>query len=489
LAAALLASAAVAAFAPLFAILVDQWMTNDTYSFGVLVPFISAYFVWMQRARLVAIRIEPDPWGGALLVAACAALMAFGRAFGVIGIQEIAMTLTLPAMLWLLFGRRLVFALWFPLLYLFLMLPVWEILTDRFHYRSQLFSAQLGEELLSLAGVPVRRNGTYLELPNITLEVASVCSGVNFLIAVVAIGVPQAYLLLSGFLPRASVIAFAVSIALFSNGLRIAIIGWLSHHDLTANIHGPGHLLQGLFVSTAGIIALQTAILYMARRFPRRASTAARPSTDPPMPRSHWRITAAATAVAVLLLATAHLRPATLLASTISPDDDSSGAPPQWQQLGPPLPMPFVAGQPGHELGRSYETADGRIVQLFVADLAYASHDGGFAYRRVSLPTRAASSEIPITTARGDVFVNSVSFRDGDRTIDVLYWYDLQCGITSHVSVAKLRSVWRLIAGGRPLPLLVILTSHRSATEASARVADGPTRQIIDALDVRCQGA
>ena len=69
-----------------------------------------------------------------------------GRVVGVIGVQETAMVMAVPAAIWLLFGRRMVAALWFPLLYLLLMLPIWEILTDRFHYRFQLFSALLGEQ-------------------------------------------------------------------------------------------------------------------------------------------------------------------------------------------------------------------------------------------------------------------------------------------------------------------------------------------------------
>ena len=475
LAATVLAAAAAVAFAPVVRVLVDQWATNDTYSFGALVPIISAYFVWMQRGRLAGLPIVPAPTAGAVLVGACAVLFAVGRAIGVIGIQEIAMVLMVPAALYLLCGRRLVVALWFPILYLFLMLPIWEFLTDRFHYSSQLFSARLGGSLLALAGVPVHRHDTYLELPNITLEVASVCSGVNFLIAVIAIGVPQAYLFLKGFIPRALVITFAVMIAVLSNGIRIAIIGILSHYELTNNLHGPGHLLQGLFVSSIGIIALQAAIVYMSRRYPK--SQAPPPASregraDQPQ---RWRVPAAATVVAILLVNVSGLQPNILQASSIVSAAEPLALSAEWQRLGHSLPMQFVQGGPSDNLGLAFKTAGG-ILHIFAGDLAYAEPSGGLGYRRVSLPMGAALSEMPVPTSRGTIFVNMVSFRLGDQNTDVAYWYDLDGTTTSQITTAKLRAVWRLLTGHRPMPVLVVLSRSRLADDGGGAP---PLQQLV----------
>ncbi len=377
--------AAVIAFSPVMAVLFSQWSTNDTYSFGALVPMISGCFVWIQRERLARLPITPSPWVGSMLVGFCAALLAFGRAIGVIGVQEIAMVLMVPASVWLLCGRRYVFALWFPLCYLLLMLPIWEILTDRFHYRLQLFSAWLGGSLLSQVGVPVHRNETYLELPNVILEVASVCSGVNYLVAVIAIGVPQAYLFLRGFIPRAVVIGFAVAIAIFSNGLRIAIIGMLSYYQLSEDIHGPGHLLQGLFVSAAGLIALQVAISVMARRYPKQRPVTREEATPEPAAMSHRGVVSFVAVTAMTLLAAANFRPPVLVAfpavsaATTGTTETS------------PRPMEFVEGGQSRNFGRTFRTGTGGTVDLFTGELAYAEPGGGLGYRRVTVPTRNGS--------------------------------------------------------------------------------------------------
>jgi exosortase len=481
LAAIVLAAAAAVAFTPVVRVLVDQWATNDTYSFGALVPIISAYFVWMQRGRLAGLPIVPAPTVGAVLVGACAVLFAVGRAIGVIGIQEIAMVLTVPAALYLLCGRRLVVALWFPILYLFLMLPIWEFLTDRFHYSSQLFSARLGGSLLAFAGVPVHRHDTYLELPNITLEVASVCSGVNFLIAVIAIGVPQAYLFLKGFIPRALVIAFAVMIAVLSNGIRIAIIGILSHYELTTDLHGPRHLLQGLFVSSIGIVALQAAIVYMSRRYPKPLSPAppaGERRANQPQP---WRVLAAATVMAIVLMNVSALLPSILQASsTVSPAEPLALSE-DWRPLGHSLPMQFVQGGPADNLGLAFKTAGG-ILHIFAGDLAYAEPSGGLGYRRVSLPNGAALSEMPVQTSRGTIFVNTVSFQLSGQNTDVVYWYDLNGSTTSQITTAKLRAVWRLLTGHRPMPVLVVLSRSRLADDGSAPPLQKLVTEVFDGL-------
>jgi exosortase len=459
LSATVLVVAAVVAFSPVMTVLISQWSTNDTYSFGVLVPLISGYFVWMQRDRLARLTITPSPWVGSILVGFCAALLAFGRAVGVIGVQEIAMVLMVPASVWLLCGRRYVFALWFPLFYLLLMLPIWEILTDRFHYRFQLFSAQLGESLLSIGGVPVHRSETYLELPNITLEVASVCSGVNFLVAVLAIGVPQAYLFLRGFMPRAIVIGFAVAIAIFSNGVRIAIIGFLSHYQLSKEIHGPGHLLQGLFVSGAGLIALQAAIGFMARRYPKPRPVAAEAGAATLSTMSRWPVVIVVSAASMIIFAAANFQPRELVASSILNVD--IGVLPETSTSGHPFvgarPMEFVEGGPSPNLGQTFRTAGGQTVDLFAGDLAFAEPGGGLGYRRVALPTRVALSELPIQSGGGTILVNSVSFLNGDRATEVAFWYDVDGTVTSQVTTAKLGALWGLLTGKRPLPLLVVV--------------------------------
>ena len=107
------------------------------------------------------------------------------------------------------------------------------------------------------SGYPVYRDGTFIYLPNQTLEVAQVCSGVNYLVAIAAVGIPLAYLSRSTVARRTALVLFGVIVAVIANGVRVALIGFTAYHGLvTGDLHGPGHVFHGMFVAVAGYVAL-----------------------------------------------------------------------------------------------------------------------------------------------------------------------------------------------------------------------------------------
>ena len=194
--------------------------------------------------------------GFAILVWGVAMLLA-GYAAGIPTIQQLSLLFTLTGVVVLLFGFSSLRILWLPIVYLLFMIPVWEeAVTGHFHLPFQNLSARNGIALLNLVGIPAHREGLFIELPGTVLEIARACSGVNHLIAVVAIGIPLAYLFLSGWTRRILLILIAIAIAIFANGLRVALIGILSYFDIGSPLHGPFHILQGLFVSAVGYVAL-----------------------------------------------------------------------------------------------------------------------------------------------------------------------------------------------------------------------------------------
>ena len=125
------------------------------------------------------------------------------------------------------------------------------------------------------------------------IEVARACSGVNYLVAVLALGLPLAYLYLRSWWRRGVLIASALLIAAAANSLRVALIGVLVYYDLGAPLHGPAHVLHGLFVSASATSRCSSACGCSARASsaPRRTPRLARPDTSP-LTRCHdrrWR--------------------------------------------------------------------------------------------------------------------------------------------------------------------------------------------------------
>jgi exosortase C (VPDSG-CTERM-specific) len=161
---------------------------SDLYSHVLLVPFISAYVVWLQRTEWVD---ERRPARGA----------AFG--FALIGIALVAgfwipyltgwepelqdrlSLLTLAYLLlfcagcaWLIGGQNLRrFA--FPLAFLFFMVPMPLVLEQTLEALLQYASADASYLLLKISGMPVVREGTVFQLPGFAFEVAPECSGIH----------------------------------------------------------------------------------------------------------------------------------------------------------------------------------------------------------------------------------------------------------------------------------------------------------------------
>lgn len=247
------------------ATLVEQWWSNDKYSFGFLIPWISLHIVWSRRGELFRSEPEPSYAGGLPVLAAAAGMLIAGRAGGILVAEQLSLVVTVAGLVLLLLGVRDFRALLLPIGYLLLMVPAWEMVTDRLHLPFQLFSASLGTHLLRLTGVPAHQQGHYVELPNVVLDVTQNCSGINYLLAVVAVSIPLAYLHLRDWKRRALLLAFAIAASLFANALRVALIGLFASYGPREASHGPFHVLQGVSVAMAGYGALFLGLRLLSR--------------------------------------------------------------------------------------------------------------------------------------------------------------------------------------------------------------------------------
>lgn len=477
----LLIAAMALAYADVIRELMRQWSANDTYSFGVLVPFISAYLVWTGRERLRTVEAVPSPWIGGAVVVAAAAILLLGRISAIVAFQEISLVMMIVGLVLLVFGHRFTAALWFPLSYLLLMLPIWNVLTDRMHLPFQLFSAGVGARILHAVGVPVHRQDNFLELPNITLEVASICSGVNYLIAVVAIGIPQAYIFLSGWLPRASALAFGLAVAVLGNGLRVGLIGVFAYNGWSQFLHGPAHIFQGLFVSFVGFIALLGGVSLLARRYPRIHA----PVTETLPLRTggtRRRLALAGGGGIVVLLALSSFHPE---ASAAALETGAIVSPPtmtSWQMEPSLVPARFVADETGRpNFANVFVNQAGNRVEYYAGNLAYGTPDVPLDYRDVSL-FEALPYAMTLTAPDGtSVRVNRATVVLNDRRTEVVYWYDLDGVVTSELTMAKAYTTWQLLAGRAALPRLILMALDLDAPGAEAGVLPAFATELLAA--------
>ena len=256
-------------YANVFLNLMEKWKNEDLYSYGFLIPAISIYLIWLKRNDIRKIEQKPDILIGFVILIAGLFSLVFGYIGSIVLIQELSIIFTITGLVFLTFGKQVFSKIWFPIFYLIFMMPIWDSVLDPLHYPFQYLSASVGVGILKIIGVPVYQKDIFIELPNITLVVASVCSGVNYLISVVAIGIPLSYYYLSSFKRRIFLLLLSVFIAIFSNSLRVGAIGLFAYHSgekVSQNIHGPFDILRSVIISMVGIIVLFIGTIFLKEK-------------------------------------------------------------------------------------------------------------------------------------------------------------------------------------------------------------------------------
>ena len=238
--------ATVGIFAPILYHLVRHWKLVPDYSHGFLVAPLAIYFAWERRHQLARTPIEPS-WRGVLPLALGALALAIGR----LGVELMAMrtafVLTLIGLVLLLLGRRIFRVLAFPLLFLFLMIPLPQSLVNTITFPLQLIASDLAMTPLYWLEIPALREGNIIHLAGTQLLVAEACSGLRSLMALGTLGVVFAYFFRKNMIERLVIVASTIPIAILVNAFRVALTGVLTHRFGEAAASGVIHQTEGFF--------------------------------------------------------------------------------------------------------------------------------------------------------------------------------------------------------------------------------------------------
>ena len=221
----LLAAAGFAALTwPVWRWLWSEWMANDYYSHGILIAPV-ALFLAVQRFRNDEQLTYPSGGGhlyGLLLTAAALLAYLYFLQSHALYLAAFAMIALLAGLVWTLGGGNVLRRLAFPLAYLLLMvpLPAW----DRITLPLALFTGVCAGGLVQFLGLDVTVAGNSVTLPNANLEIGAQCSGVNSLIALIALLVLVAYLWEGPRWSRLALVLFALPLAVLGNILRVATL-------------------------------------------------------------------------------------------------------------------------------------------------------------------------------------------------------------------------------------------------------------------------
>jgi EpsI family protein len=471
----LLGAAFALCFAEVLTSMVGQWWLNDRYSYGFLIPLLSFYLVWIRRRELAALTPSPSYLAGSLALLAGLGMLAVGAAGSVEDLRYLSLIVTLAGLALLVLGREFFKHLWFPIAYLLLMVPIWEYFTEPLHLPFQKFSANLGVAAMHWIGVPAYREGLFIFLPRITLEVARECSGVNYLVAVIALGIPLGYVLLATWTRRILLVIFSVIIAILSNALRVTFIGALLYFGVSRDVHGPGHILQGLFVSLIGYAAIFLGLWFLSRG----ASTKAPHRDEAPVPErraaSDSSVRPLCLGLTAVFMATGafvhfyHPQPVPLARSLVELPATLG----EWQGRATTREYPAFHEQGvDHELFRAYRDASGKEVRLYIGYYAHSRGD------RELVQWHSAALHRGTERVRLEAPSLAVNRKLEDETPPTklsIFWYEVAGKALTGLYETKAWTVWNSVARGRSDGAVILL-----ATEvASEEDISGAERRLV----------
>jgi exosortase C (VPDSG-CTERM-specific) len=247
---------------------------SELHSHILLVPFISAYLMYVDRKQLPRENGSPSVW---LLIPLALGLLALAAGLGGLpmnwhlGKNDVLSSMALSFYCFVLvggflfLGGKCMAATMFPFAFLIFMVPLPEGVVEWLETGSKLASAEAADWFFHLSGTPVLRDGTVFQLPGMVVEVAQECSGIRSSLVLFITGLLAAHLLLKSPWRRAVLVAVVIPLGILRNGFRILVISLLCVHVGPRMIHSDIHHRGGPVFFALSLIPLFLLLWWLRR--------------------------------------------------------------------------------------------------------------------------------------------------------------------------------------------------------------------------------
>jgi exosortase len=234
------------------------WRTDDNYSHGFLVPFLSLYFA-SQVARRGPVPIHSGVVVGSALVGTAIVGRLLTVLLPIPFLADLALLFGLAGIFALLLGAEALRQYWFVFFFLVFMVPLPVAMYSRLASPLQLLASKVASMVMNATGVPVLREGNRMTLPGgAQLFVAEACSGMRQMTGFLALTAAVAYLTLRPAWYKAIVVLSALPIALTANVARVVLTGYIMHFLNPQYASGTYHTLEGMLLMGFGLLLLNS---------------------------------------------------------------------------------------------------------------------------------------------------------------------------------------------------------------------------------------
>ncbi|MFA6240161.1 MAG: exosortase C-terminal domain/associated protein EpsI [Candidatus Hydrogenedentales bacterium] len=234
--------------------LYTNWnLTDSYYTHGYLVPFVSLFFVWRDRARIASAPVVPSALGLAWMGAAGIMLLV-GDFLGFRVFGHLSIIPMLTGALLVFQGRARTQRMWFAIAFLLFMIPIPPSMTQSIALQLKLIAAETAVRIANVLTLPMVREGSYIHFGDDRLLVGDVCGGLRSLISLLALGALAAYISSSKRWGQVLLLLLAGPIAIAANIVRIfflCVVGYFWGSEMAG---GKVHDISGVLIYAVAIL-------------------------------------------------------------------------------------------------------------------------------------------------------------------------------------------------------------------------------------------
>ncbi len=245
----------VAAYFPVFKILVGKWAGSEEYTHAFITVPIIIYMVWCKREYLLNSKYGNTLAGMPLLIISII-LYLVTLQLQIPTVSSLTMVMTLLSVLVYLTGFRSIKELATPIILLIIIIPIPNQLYSMVTLPLQLKVSQISEMIIQLFNIPVMREGNIIHIPQKTFQIVEACSGLRSMITLITLSLIMGYFMLTNLFCKGLLLVTSVPVAFFINVIRVVTLVLAFHYfqlDLTV---GTAHTVLGLAVFGIALIIL-----------------------------------------------------------------------------------------------------------------------------------------------------------------------------------------------------------------------------------------
>lgn len=236
-------------------------LSHDYTSHIFLVVPASVYLIYRKRGEIFAAQTGPSVESALLLGSASFLWLAVTYFPVSANNDQLSLSIFAIVVVWIAgfifcYGTPAFALARFPLLFLFLLVPLPAVVIEKLIFVLQDGSANVAYWLLRLLGVPVFKQDFVLLLPTLAIQVAKECSGIRSSLALLITTLLMGELVLRSGWRKAFLVLSTFPMLIFKNGVRIVAVSLLSVYVNRGFLHGWLHTSGGIVFYLLGLVLL-----------------------------------------------------------------------------------------------------------------------------------------------------------------------------------------------------------------------------------------